>query len=129
MAKKTLAQLQEQIQKLQREAENLKAKEVADVIARIREAIEHYGITADELYGHHVSRRGRGRRAAGAAKTARGNAAAKTGAKTASARKRSIPIKYRDEAGNTWTGRGSKPRWLAAALADGRKIEDFLLQS
>lgn len=127
MAKKTLAQLQEQIQKLQREAETLKAKEVADVIARIREAIEHYGITADELYGHHVPRRGR--RAAGAAKTARGNAAAKTGAKTASPRKRSIPVKYRDESGNTWTGRGSKPRWLVAALADGRKIEDFLLQS
>jgi len=39
-----------------------------------------------------------------------------------------IPVKYRDENGNTWTSRGSKPRWLVAALESGRKIEDFLVK-
>ena len=27
----------------------------------------------------------------------------------------------------TWAGRGLKPRWLAAAIKSGKKIEDFLI--
>jgi DNA-binding protein H-NS len=30
-----------------------------------------------------------------------------------------------DNKSETWTGRGRKPRWLAAKLAKGGKIEDF----
>lgn len=37
------------------------------------------------------------------------------------------PIKYRDENGNTWSGRGLKPKWLSSALDSGRKLEDFLV--
>ena len=48
---KSYGQLQAQIQKLQAEAEALKAKEIEGVIARIRTAIEHYGITPDQLFG------------------------------------------------------------------------------
>jgi DNA-binding protein H-NS len=34
--------------------------------------------------------------------------------------------KYRNPAsGQTWTGRGKKPKWLEAALANGKKISDF----
>jgi len=40
-----------------------------------------------------------------------------------------VPIKYRDENGNTWTSRGSQPKWLVAALASGRKLEEFLVKS
>lgn len=37
------------------------------------------------------------------------------------------PIKYRNPAtGDTWTGRGLQPRWLKAALAEGRSLDDFL---
>ncbi len=36
-------------------------------------------------------------------------------------------IKYRDENGNTWTGRGRSPRWLVAAEAADRKREEFLV--
>lgn len=37
-----------------------------------------------------------------------------------------VPVKYRDEAtGNTWSGRGLQPKWLKAALADGRSLSDF----
>jgi DNA-binding protein H-NS len=45
------------------------------------------------------------------------------------ARKKSfVPkVKYRDEAGNTWTGRGSRPRWLGAALLSGRSIDEFVV--
>jgi DNA-binding protein H-NS len=41
-----------------------------------------------------------------------------------------VAVKYRDpkNPGNTWTGRGRMPRWLAAALKGGKaKKEDFLV--
>jgi DNA-binding protein H-NS len=34
-------------------------------------------------------------------------------------------IKYRDGKGNTWTGRGEKPKWLREALEAGRSVEEF----
>ena len=39
---------------------------------------------------------------------------------------RKVPAKYRDPAtGTGWSGRGMQPKWLKAALADGRKLSDF----
>jgi DNA-binding protein H-NS len=37
--------------------------------------------------------------------------------------------KYRNpnEPSETWSGRGKQPRWLAAALKTGHKIEDFVI--
>jgi DNA-binding protein H-NS len=37
--------------------------------------------------------------------------------------------KYRnpDEPSETWSGRGKRPRWLAAALKTGHKIEEFMI--
>jgi DNA-binding protein H-NS len=40
---------------------------------------------------------------------------------------RKAPIKYRDRSGNTWAGRGARPRWLVAAIKKGKKVEDFLI--
>jgi len=42
-----------------------------------------------------------------------------------------VAVKYRDPGnpGNTWTGRGRMPRWLAAATKGGKaKKEDFLVK-
>ena len=39
-----------------------------------------------------------------------------------------VPAKYRDKAGNAWAGRGAKPRWLVAAIKDGKKLEDFAVE-
>jgi DNA-binding protein H-NS len=38
-----------------------------------------------------------------------------------------VAPKYRnpDNPAETWAGRGLKPRWLAAALRSGKKLEDF----
>ena len=36
---------------------------------------------------------------------------------------------YSDNAGNTWTGRGPKPKWLKAALDAGRSLEEMATQS
>ena len=39
-----------------------------------------------------------------------------------------VPAKYRDKAGNAWAGRGAKPRWLVAAIKEGKKLEDFAVE-
>jgi DNA-binding protein H-NS len=42
--------------------------------------------------------------------------------------KGTVAVKYRDKAGNTWTGRGRMPRWMVAATKGGKaKREDFLV--
>ena len=40
---------------------------------------------------------------------------------------RKVPPKYRSRSGETWAGRGAKPRWLVDAIKGGRKLDDFLI--
>jgi DNA-binding protein H-NS len=42
-----------------------------------------------------------------------------------------IAPKYRnpENPAETWAGRGLKPRWLAAALKSGKKLEDFSVEA
>ena len=40
---------------------------------------------------------------------------------------RKVPPKYRGPSGETWAGRGARPRWLVAAIKSGKKIDDFLI--
>ena len=40
---------------------------------------------------------------------------------------RKVPPKYRSPLGETWAGRGARPRWLIAAIKGGRKLDDFLI--
>ena len=44
--------------------------------------------------------------------------------------RKSLPPKYRNpaNASETWKGRGPKPKWLKAAIAGGKKIEDLLIK-
>jgi DNA-binding protein H-NS len=114
---KSYEQLQQQIAELQAEAEKLRQKEIGEVIGRIREAITHYGISAADLgFGP------AGAKAPKAVKPGRKKPGRKPGVKAA---KSAAPALYRDEAGNSWVGRGKRPTWLRDALAGGRKLEDF----
>ncbi len=112
---KTLTQINRQIEALQRQAEILKQREVKGVIGRIQEAIEHYGLTAKDLG------LSPGTGAAGAST----KAARRTSARKALALKQPAPVKFRDEAGNTWGGRGKRPNWFKEALAAGRSPDDL----
>jgi DNA-binding protein H-NS len=38
---------------------------------------------------------------------------------------RKVAVKYRDNSGNTWAGRGAQPSWLLEKLKAGAKLEDF----
>src|SRR5262245_36925319 len=42
-------------------------------------------------------------------------------------RGRKVPPKYRGPSGETWAGRGARPRWLVAAIEGGKKLNDFLI--
>jgi len=42
-------------------------------------------------------------------------------------RGRKVPPKYRSPSGDTWAGRGARPRWLVAAIKRGKKVDDFLI--
>ena len=41
---------------------------------------------------------------------------------------RKVPPKYRSPSGETWAGRGARPRWLVAAIRGGKKLDDFLIE-
>jgi DNA-binding protein H-NS len=105
---KSYAQIAVQIKELQSQADKLRREEIAGVVSRIKEAISVYGLTAADL-GLRAPRR-----------PGRPASRAKTKATPSGA-------KYGDGQGNTWGGRGPRPAWLRTALADGRGLEDFLL--
>lgn len=44
-----------------------------------------------------------------------------------SAKRPPVPVKYRDEDGNVWSGRGKMATWMRVALENGRTKEDFLV--
>lgn len=109
----TLNQLQKQIAKLESQANQIKKKEAGAVIARIKEAIAVYGLTAADL-GLSV----RGPKAA-ASKVGR-KTAAKKGRKTKAGK-----IKFKDGDGNVWTGHGRRPQWFLDAIAAGKTLEQL----
>lgn len=107
---KTYAQVMKQIDMLKREADEIRRKDVEGVITRIKDAIRVYGLTANDL-GLGPARSAR---SAKAAPKRRGK-----GAKAAAT------VKFRDDAGNIWGGRGPRPAWLRAALSAGKQLSDF----
>lgn len=105
----TYIKLQRQIETLQRQAEKLKAQEIGGVVARIRVAIHHYGLTAEQLGFGEV--RPTSRTPAKSPKVSSANGSGGS--------------KYSDGQGNVWSGRGPRPHWLRDALADGKSLESF----
>lgn len=99
----TLQDLLQQKEALEREIELTKKRDRAEAIARVRALMAEYGLTLADLGG---------RVAAAPARAAPGK----------------VPPKYRNTAtGDTWSGRGLQPNWLKAALAAGRKLDEFKL--
>ncbi len=47
--------------------------------------------------------------------------------KALSLKGRKVPPKYRSVKGDTWAGRGARPRWMVEALKKGKKLDDFLI--
>ncbi|WP_321898611.1 H-NS histone family protein [Paraburkholderia heleia] len=91
-------QLTAQLEKLHKEVAAAREKEIDQAIAEIREKIAEYDITAEEL-GFTTRRAG-------------------------PARKKALPPRYMNpKTGETWSGRGRTPGWLA-----GKNRERFLIK-
>ena len=97
----SLSDLIAQREELERQIQSARAADKSGAIAEVRKLMAEYGLTPADLAAKAPSKAG-----------------AKTGVKVAA--------KYRDPStGASWTGRGLKPKWLTAAIAAGRKQEDF----
>ena len=59
----------------------------------------------------------------GGAKSMKGKASGKSSLKG-----KKVPPKYRSPSGETWAGRGARPRWMVEALKKGKKMESFLIK-
>jgi DNA-binding protein H-NS len=105
---KSLSAIHAQIRALQKRAEmiELKAdKRITELVALIR----RHGLSLADW-----------RRALSLSK----------GAKRSGPRKgRRVPVKYADDKGNKWSGRGRPPLWLVAAEKAGKKRDSFLVKS
>jgi DNA-binding protein H-NS len=112
---KSYSQIVKQIESLKAEAEKLRKSEVDGVVKRIREAISFYGLSASDL--------GLGTAAAKSAGIAMKK---KPGRKPKAAVEKTI--KFRNEQGQTWGGRGKRPQWLRDALTSGKTLNDFLIK-
>lgn len=114
---KTYAQIVKQIEVLKQDAEKIRRKEVDGVVSRIREAIRVYSLSAADLgFG--------GKKTKPAGKTAV-KGIRRRGAK---APKAAVEVKFRNETGGTWGGRGKRPQWLRDALAEGKQLADFAVK-
>ena len=61
--------------------------------------------------------------ALGGAKSMKGKASGKSSLKG-----KKVPPKYRSPSGETWAGRGARPKWMVEALKKGKKMESFLIK-
>jgi DNA-binding protein H-NS len=109
-----LVDIQTQIEKLQKQASEIKTKEFAATVKEIQAKMQALGITVKDSQVRKPGKPGR------VAKVKAPKAAK-------ASRKAGVPVaaKYRGPNGETWSGRGLTPKWLAALVAQGQSKESF----
>jgi DNA-binding protein H-NS len=126
MPKQTYSRIMTQIQALQAQAEALRQRERVPALAEVVSRIREYGLTFEEIreaLDKSAAKKGGRGRPAGAAKSAGGRGPRKSAVKGST-----VAPKYRHpQTGQTWTGRGIMPKWLAQEVAAGRQRDEFLI--
>lgn len=103
------AEAQAKVAALQKQAADARKEAMANAIRDVKALMAQHGLTLADLGG-----------AAGKAPKAK---------KASGDNRAAVAPKYRDNAtGDTWTGRGKAPKWLAAKLAAGATKEQFLIK-
>ena len=116
-----LIDIQSQIEKLQKQAADIRSREFNTTVQDILAKMAAFGITVKDL---EVARKKAPKgRAKAAAKATGGRRGPKKGAGASS-----VAPKYRGPNGETWTGRGRQPTWVAAELGAGRTLDDLLIR-
>ena len=112
-----LIDLQSQIANLQKQAEEIRAKEFEATVVEIRQKMQAFGITVKDLQSTKIKAKpGRKAKATAADKPAKAK-------KPASA----VAAKDRGPNGETWSGRGLTPKWLATLIAAGNTKDQYLI--
>lgn len=111
-----LIEIQNQINKLQKQATDIKAREFDKTVQEIVAQMQAFGITVKDL--QNAGKR-RGKSSPAPAKGRPG----KIGVKSAT----TVSPKYRGPSGETWSGRGLMPRWMRALVEQGQTKESFLI--
>lgn len=110
-----LIEIQDQIQKLQKQAEDIRSKEFDKTVQDIVTKMRAFGISIKDLQAAIAQ---------GTKRKSKVSRPAKNGSKSKGV---SVPPKYRGPSGETWSGRGLMPRWMAALIAQGREKEEFVI--
>ena len=99
----SIAQLLEQKAALERQIAEAQREAKSAAISQVKALMAEHGLTLADLSARVSAPAPKVRAAAG-----------------------KVAVKYRDTAtGDTWTGRGLKPKWLKAQLEAGRQLSDF----
>ncbi len=99
----SLSDLIAQKEALERQIQAAQHSAKAGAIAQVRKLMAEHSLTAMDLV-------------------------ARSPAKSGTTGVKKVAAKYRDPiSGSTWTGRGLKPKWLAAAIQGGKTPEDFAI--
>lgn len=115
-----LVEIQSQIEKLQKQASEIKSRQFDKTVQEILALMQAFGITVKDL----KPRSGRGTKNGTRKRTlVRAGGAAKKKSTAA------VAVKYRGPTGETWSGRGLTPKWLSALLAQGKTKEEFSVKS
>lgn len=115
-------ELKSQAENLMRQAEAARKAETGAAIAEIKAKMFEYGIALADLGGKTRAAKG------GKPKSAKPSKAAKGAKAKAGMPRKPVAVKYSNVAtGESWSGRGRVPKWLAAELAKGRTREEFLV--
>ncbi len=116
-----LITIQTQIEKLQKQASDIRAREFDKTVQEIVAKMHAFGITLKDIQSATVQ----GTKAKGKVKTSPKplrEKAKKTG------QAGTVAAKFRGPNGEAWSGRGLTPIWLAALIAEGKKKEEFAIQ-
>jgi DNA-binding protein H-NS len=116
-----LIEIQGQIEKLQKQAQDIRSKEFANTVLDILAKMQAFGITVKDLQSAKLGKAGKGGRGKGKVAVSKtSKPTRKTGA--------AVAAKFRGPSGESWSGRGLTPRWLASLLAQGRTKEEFAIK-
>jgi len=119
-----LIDIQSQIQKLQKQASEIKAREFDSTVRDILSKMDAFGISVKDLQVASAGKRKNRGRPAGVVQQD-----SKKGGKGAKTKAIGTPVapKFRGPNGETWSGRGLTPRWLATLIAQGQPKESFAI--
>ncbi len=116
-----LIDIQIQIEKLQKQANEIKTKEFSSTVQEILVKMQAFGITVKDLQAAKPTKAGKAGRKA--------NVGAEKTHKAAKKSTVAVAPKYRGPNGEVWSGRGLTPKWLAALIAQGQSKESFAINA